>query len=150
MLRRVLRLPLLCNRRLEIPDLLPDAIESLLILANLPDDVVSIPRIEPVDERGKFLDVAIGFLQSRHRRGRELALPEVRSLGRVRIFGMLGFAPQLLAQQVQEELLEGLGAQSVRIVRGSLVDQAIVLEEVGDTEKRLVFDAVRQERLEQQ
>lgn len=64
------------------------------------------------------------------------------------MLGRLGFGLQLLPQQVQEELLQRLRAQSASIGVGGVLDQGIVLEEVRDLEEGGGVDAVGEERLE--
>jgi hypothetical protein len=134
---------------LNIPDLLLQDVEALLILPDFPHDMVSISRVKPVDEDRDLADMAVGVFESGQRRGLDLALLRVRGEPRVGPVGVVvGLVVQLLPQQVQEELLEGLGAQSAGIVGSALLDQRVVLEEVGGAQKICGTDAVGEEGLE--
>lgn len=57
---------------------------------------------------------------------------------------------QLVPQQVEEELLERLGPQSRGIVRGRSLDEAILLEDVGDAMKGLLVETVFGDAAEQE
>lgn len=58
--------------------------------------------------------------------------------------------PQLLSQEAQKEVSQGLGAQSSGIVRGCTLEELVGLEGFGDAHKVVVVEAVLGDCAEQQ
>lgn len=60
------------------------------------------------------------------------------------------FLLKLIPQQVEEELLERLGPQPRGIVRGSSLDEAVLLEDFGDAVESLLVETVFGDAAEQE
>lgn len=125
--------------------------------------MVSIPRVQPVDNRRQNIEIVVDILERRHRLAPQLPLqrprrrprpvPSSPSRRRCRLspINALRIAPlELVPQQAQKLLLQRLGRQTRSIVRLAALDQGVAPEQLRDARKRPAVDPLRKQALEQE
>lgn len=122
-----------------------------LVLVNLLESLVDVCLLEFPVKTFDLGHILMGLPQSGQRRRLQASPFRVRrqiSIG----FGAWGVVLllQLVPQQVEEELLERLGPQSRGIVRGSKLDEVVLLKKVGDAVEGLLVETVFSDAAEQE
>lgn len=86
--------------------------------------------------------MACGLGERRHRGAAQLPLARPRRRRAIAAIHAFSIAPDLLVQQPQEEMLQGIRAQPISIVGVVRLDEGVVLKEPRDAGEGFGIDAL--------
>lgn len=155
--RLVSRDPLIPVAAVDLGRLPIQEVQLPLILPDLPDEQIPIARVQTIRQLRQQLAVLHRVLDGCNRRPLHLALPAPARtrLCRTAVHALLPrrripATAQLLPQQVQVQLAQGIGAQPAIVVAVAVAHKLVGLEQVGDADEGAGLGAEGHQRLEQQ